>query len=619
MQPANVSPRIAAMLTEACTLDFVITPTESAALALEASLIAEHRPRYNVLLKDDRRHPYALITFSEQYPRIVITRSRAKKDADRLYGPFVNEARLRQLLAVIHATFELRQRKRPLFKDRPCINYDLGRCPGVCQQLIGTGQYAETIAKVDKLLSGRVYEVLEDMRQQMNQLSIDMQYEKAAVVRDSIARLKNVFYDPLTEANGTDFITESDTAAAVVLKDPFVFRDIFAISTQSETSKAALFQIRGGNVVSRLIFSVNPQPNESDEERLAAVISAHYARVASPMEIPDELVLCNPVPDVPGIRRVLTEQRGKAVMVRGTRGLGSIVALVRRNVEFEVSMEQGRVEQITKELLALEDTLAPSLGQFRKQTEREAKADNGRAIWLRRVECFDISHTSGANAVGSMAVCIDGKPIPAEYRRYNLDQQSSYKGHPDDFESIRVTLRRRLRGSIDGSGPHKTKLPFPDLLIIDGGKGQLSAAADVLEELDLLQQLPLISIAKGDEAIFLLGRAEAINYKSADDTYEMHDGIRFVCRIRDEAHRTAVQAHRKRRGKKALKSGLDSVSGLGASKRTALLEHFKGSSEAIANASKEELVKAPSIGPVLAARIFDHFKDMNQSSNDRGS
>eukprot|EP00178_Gracilaria_changii_P002721 TRINITY_DN1400_c0_g2_i2.p1 TRINITY_DN1400_c0_g2~~TRINITY_DN1400_c0_g2_i2.p1 ORF type:complete len:696 (+),score=115.52 TRINITY_DN1400_c0_g2_i2:1629-3716(+) len=601
----RVSPRIRSMLQAACSVDFIITTSEAAALALEASIVHETQPLYNVLLKDDRRHPYVLITLSDTYPRIVLTRSRKRANKhDRLYGPFVNETVLRKLLTVVHATFPLRQRPKKLFSDRPCINYDLGRCPGVCQQLITPEEYRNTIDKVTMLFSGRVTEVIKQLRAEMCHHSSLLQYEQAAIIRDRIAHLESAFGNAMGLQHAFEHVQQ---ASAMVSPHCTASRDIFAISTSDTVCKVVLFQIRAGKVISRLVFSV--EPTAEDAEMLNAVLTAHYARVTHRMEIPEELVLCTPITDKRMLEIALSEKRGKKVLVKGKKGV-SLARIVQTNADMEVKIEKDLTHDAARDLLALESMLRPhfeSLNTSRKDIGSVGQATSQDRCVLERIECFDVSHTSGSNAVGSMAVFIDGSPCLSEYRRYNLGAQSSCKGHPDDYASVHETLAKRFRQFGNGTSNAAEVASLPQLIIIDGGKGQLSAAADALRLLGLHGMVPLISIAKGEEAVFVDGQRQAINYDVPSGTHVMSNGVRLVCRLRDEAHRTAVMAHRKKRGKQALKSGLDSVPGLGAQKRAALLEHFHGSAEAIANAQPHQLWQTPGIGRALAQRLYNHF------------
>lgn len=603
----SLSDRTRAMVAQARTVDFIITESEAAALALEAAMVNELRPRFNVLLTDDRRHPYALITFSEQYPRIVLSRTRKRRHPqDRLYGPFVDEGRLRYILNVIHTLFPLRQRSRRLFTDRPCINYDLGRCPGVCQELITPKEYGATVAKVDKLLSGRVTEVVDNMRAEMKVLSDAMLYERAAEVRDRIATLERTFC-----SFGESLYAQSTSASSIVDSDQFASRDIFALACVGPTAKVVLFQVRGGKIISKLVFSIATDSSQGDRaELLTTVMSSHYSQVVHAMEVPEEVVLCEKVTDTDLLRAVLSEKRGKAVRIHltGTK-TRAISKMAQENADMEAQLEAQRAEDFVRDLATLREILSPYyenlIGEVVSgQQFVDQDADRG-ILNLYRIECFDISHTSGANAVGSMAVFIDGVAVPSEYRRYNLSDFSSSSGHPDDYESLRETLRRRFKDA-------KSKVStggLPDLVVIDGGKGQLSVSAETLKELGIRKEMGLISIAKREECIFVEGVDDGVNYNSETDRFVMNDGVRLVCRIRDEAHRTAIGAHRKRRGRQALKSGLDSVPGLGLVKRESLLEYFRGSAEAISRAPESELQKAPGIGPALARRIVEHFRD----------
>lgn len=615
--PSGVTPslrlsgRIRAMILQARTVDFIVTESEAAALALEAAMVHELHPRYNVLLKDDRRHPYALITFSEPYPRIVISRSRnVRHPLDRLYGPFVDEGRLKHVLNVIYALFPLRQRARRLFTDRPCINYDLGRCPGVCQELISPQEYGATVTKVDKILSGRITEVIDELRAEMKVLSDAMLYERAAEVRDRIATLEQTFY-----SLGDNLFSQSTSAANIVDSDSFASRDVFAAASVGSIGKVVLIQVRGGKVISKLVFSVIMDAESDRAELLATAVSSHYSQVIHPMEVPEEVVLLEKTSDMDMLRAILSEKRGKAVNVHlvGTK-TRAISKMAQQNAELEVQLEAQRVEDFARDLLVLRKILSPYCRQLmghagvksdKGEIVEDAEQDEEQSfLRLKRIECFDISHTSGANAVGSMSVFIDGVAVPSEYRRYKLSQFSSSQGHPDDFESLRETLRHRFNCEFKTSPDS-----LPDLIVIDGGKGQLSTAANTLTELGIRNELGLLSIAKREESIFVENLDDGLNYDIATGRYEMNDGVRLICRLRDEAHRTAINAHRKRRGKQALKSGLDSVPGLGIVKRNALLEHFHGSAEAVSRATVAELQLAVGIGPALAKRIVEHFQD----------
>ncbi|KAI0564792.1 uvrABC system protein C [Gracilaria domingensis] len=328
------------------------------------------------------------------------------------------------------------------------------------------------------------------------------------------------------------------------------------------------------------------------------------------MEIPEELVLCTPTADRTLLETALSEKRGKKVVVKSKKG-EPLARIVQRNADMEVNIERDRMHDAARDLRALEDLIKPYLHSLKVShsapgSSQQHSLQHHNA--LERIECFDISHTSGSNAVGSMAVFLNGSPCLSQYRRYNLGPQTSYQGHPDDYASLYETLTRRFARFGAELGTSVDDRSLPQLVIIDGGKGQLTSAVEALRALGLHGKVPLISIAKGEEAVFVHGEKQAINYDSHSGTHVMCDGVRLICRLRDEAHRTALMAHRNRRGRQALKSGLDSVSGLGPRKRASLLEHFNGSVEAVANALPNQLSQAPGIGPALADRLYSHFR-----------
>lgn len=593
------------MVCEASALDIIPTKSEAAALALEAALVAETRPVYNVLLKeDDGRYPYARVTWSEPFPRVVVTRERrAAKGTDRLFGPFVDERMLKRLLHVLYEVFPLRQRARRLFSDRVCMNYDLGRCPGVCQGLVGVEEYHQTVEKVEKVLAGAVGDVVAEMREEMRALALDMRYEEAGRVRDRVRLLESVFEGE----EGDIFVGGVEEAASVVSTDTQVSRDVFCVAKGRGGGKVVLFQVRGGKVIGRLVFSVEDGEGMEEGEILEGVIGAHYGGVRHRMEVPEELVLGVTIGRMEELKRILKEKRGKKVNVRvGGGKLKPLVAIVQRNAQLEVELEEKRAENVGKEVRELEEMLTPYFGELLGRGQEVMGKENA-MLHLSRIEGYDISHTSGTNAVGSRVVFVGGIAVPSEYRRYNLNEEISWEGHPDDYESLRQVLRRRFKNTEANLRSGESISDLPDLLLIDGGKGQLSAAIDALDELGLKDKLAVIGLAKTNEEIFVPGRTESINYDEDTQAWIMNGGVRLLCRIRDEAHRTAVQSHRKRRGRQALRSGLDSVPGLGAVKRASLLAYFNGSSEAVAEATEDELQKAPGIGQALAQRIFDHF------------
>jgi excinuclease ABC subunit C len=596
---ANVGPRIAAMVRSARSVEFVATGTEAAALALEASLVREHRPPFNVMLKDDRRYPYVVVTHSEEYPRVLLIRnaSNRRHPLDRLYGPYVDEGRIKAVLRAIHTAYPLRQRARPLHRSRPCSNFDLGLCPGACQRLISPEEYQTTIAQVEKLLSGRGTEVVELLKEEMTHAAATRDFEHAGVLRDR----RNVILD--TGLLGEELAEAA--AAAGSFADPMrsetaIAQDIVACAADEAggMAKVALFQVRSGCVIGRLAFTLHYGRDERYEavgrvEKLAGLslmtaLIDYYSRVGeNPMELPAVVVLATAPTnenDSAMLAAVLSTKRGKAVrVIRSGPQTRQLAAMVVQNAEMELELDQKRCAVVTEDLRLLRKLLVSYF------------ADDAVAETFQRIECYDISHTSGTHAVGSMAVLNIGVPAHAENRVFVLDGEYagvSTLGQPDDFASIAATLTLRLASSS----------PKPDLIVIDGGKGQLSAAVRALRG-SAYASIPIVSLAKRAELVFVPSESEAVNEGAEIGGL----GVRVLCRARDEAHRAAVGAHVRKRGRAALASGLDGIPGVGPSKRAALLAHFRGGAAMIAIAHVDEVASVPGIGESLARRIAAYF------------
>jgi excinuclease ABC subunit C len=592
------APRTMAMIAEARSLELLPTETEAAALALEASLVRELRPPYNVLLKDDRRHPYVVLTGGD-FPRLLTTRrvsSSARRPAGgRVYGPFVDEGRLKRVCDALSKAYPLRQRATPLHADRPCLNYSMGTCSGPCQGLVTKEAYAQYARQVGMLLAGRVAEVLGEIEAGMAEAVRVLDFEAAAVLRDRRDVVRGAF--TLVDGDGGSMADEAAAVASV--NDPAVAastsRDVVACVTTPDgaTAKVALVQVRAGSVVNRLLFSAScgasADPALLPGEALAATLADHYGRAEHRLELPEEVVLATPMrsaADVKLLAAVLSERRAKTVRVvpagSTTRQIADIAL---RNAELEAALDAARLDARRAELDSLADLLAPRWPSLSSSAA------------LQRIESYDVSHMSGDHAVGSMAVLLGGAPAPAEYRRFALDESASSLGTPDDCASIAATLRRRFSSTSSLAGG-----PSPGLILIDGGKGQLSAAVDALAHLPAAAGIPVVSLAKRNEELYLPGVGPAINEKVG-----VSAGVRLLCRARDEAHRNGVASTRRLHGRAMLRSGLDGVPGIGASKREALLRHFPGGATAIAVASIEALAQTPGIGRRAAARVYEHY------------
>jgi excinuclease ABC subunit C len=551
------SNRINMMVHQVTEIEFIVTDTEAEALALEANLVKQHQPYFNVLLKDDKKYPYVCITWSEEYPRIFFTRKRLMKNTkDRYYGPYVDAGLLRHTLDTIQKIFPLRQRPKPLFKDRPCLNYDLGRCPGVCQQLITPEAYRETLQKVAAIFQGRLDELIEMLNQQMEKAAEDLNFEEAAILRDRLKALTNLY-----------------AQQKVALPDDTISRDAIALAADARHCCIQLFQIRSGKLVGRLGFFAEADAG-SPNEILQTVLQAHYERVEG-IEIPIEILVQYELPEGEILASWLSEKKGRKVniIVPQRQSKAELIEMVERNAKYELQTTQRLA---ARDLEAMEDLAVildlPNLPK--------------------RIEGYDISHLQGSNAVASQVVFIDGVPAKQHYRHYKIKNPQVKIGHSDDFASLAEAIGRRFR--------HREDLP--DLVLIDGGKGQLSAVVAVLEEMNLLSKLSVISLAKQREEIFLPRESLPL------DTNSEQPGVQLLRRVRDESHRFAITFHRQQRLKESRRSRLEEIPGLGFQRQKQLLAHFH-SIEYIRSASIEKLIEVPGIGLNLAQQIQKYFLD----------
>ncbi|WP_414753652.1 excinuclease ABC subunit UvrC [Anabaena sp. CCY 9910] len=561
----NKTERIATMAKLVTEIEFIVTDTEAEALALEANLIKQHQPYFNVLLKDDKKYPYVCITWSEDYPRIFITRKRQLgKEKDKYYGPYTDSGLLREILRISKRIFALRQRPQPLFKDRPCLNYDLGRCPGVCQQLISPEEYRKTVQKVAMVFQGRTQELIDILSEQMEKAAEALNFEVAARIRDQIAGLKSLTAEQ-----------------KVSLPDDTVSRDAIALAADAQHACIQLFQIRAGQLVGRLAFVA--ESHAEPGAILQRVLEEHY-QTAESVEIPAEILVQHELPDAEILADVLTQRKGRKVTIFTPQRQvkAELIEMVERNAQYELQRMQklgDRNHQATQDLATILDL--PDLPH--------------------RIEGYDISHIQGSNAVASQVVFIDGLPAKQNYRHYKIKNPTVTIGHSDDFASLAEVIQRRFRKYAEDPQLSRVGNPdWPDLIMIDGGKGQLSSVVAVLQEMNLLEDLRVISLAKRREEIFLPGESQPLK------TDAEQPGVQLLRRLRDEAHRFAVSFHRQQRSDKLKRSRLDEIPGLGHHRQKQLLAHFR-SVDYIRQATPSQIAEVPGIGPHLAQAIYDYF------------
>ncbi len=575
----RLNPRIAVMVMQIVEIEFIVTDSEAEALALEANLIKQHQPHFNVLLKDDKKYPYLCITWSEDYPRIFITRKRRLGNTrDRYYGPYVNVGVLRRTLSIVKRIFPLRQRLQPVHRDRPCLNYDIGKCPGVCQQLISPEDYKATLRKVAMIFQGRTQELEEALTAHMHKAAENLNFEVAARLRDQIQGLQYL---------GADQKVSSP--------DDTVTRDAIALMADDHHACIQLFQVRAGRLVGHLGF-VADATSGTPGEILQRVLEEHYQTVES-VEIPAEILTQHELPDSDILAAYLSERRGRkvSIYVPQRQSKADLIEMIERNAGYELARTQRFADRNNQAMLDLAEILdLPDMPH--------------------RIEGYDISHIQGSDAVASQVVFVDGLPAKQHYRHYKIKDPTVRSGHSDDFASMAEVIRRRFRHYAEKKeaiaqtrtdknsvlAPNTAKDDFPDLVMIDGGKGQLSAVVDVLRDMNLMDDVKVVSLAKQREEIFLPGESLPLS------TDAEQPGVQLLRRLRDEAHRFAVSFHRKKRTDRMRRSRLDDIAGLGGQRKKELLAHFR-SIDYIREATPQQIAEVPGIGPKLAQQVYEYF------------
>ena len=578
---SNLSPRIDLMIRQVYDIECIITDNESEALTLEENLIKKNQPYYNVLLKDDKKYPFICISWSEKYPRVYITRKRNLSNRkDKYYGPYVDVTLLRKTLSLVKSVFPLRQRSIPLYKDRTCLNYSIDRCPGVCQEKISSDEYKVIIKKVEMIFQGRSLELIKLLKDKMSMYSHQLNFERAAIIRDQINSLKGLGQDQK--------ITLSDSSLSI---------DIIAIEKDTKIACIQIFQMRQGKIIAKLGYT-SSETHLTPNVILQRIIEEHYSNAAT-LEIPMQILVSCDLPNQTLIGKWLSDLRKKKVTVkaplRNTKA--QLIHLVQKNAEYELKRIQSNVNKVQNDLEDLAQIL---------------QLDN----IPNRIECIDISHIQGSDPVGSQIVFIKGIPAKQHYRRYKIKSKSVYAGHSDDYLAMAEVVRRRFRkwsqiknqyGNITQHKDLNSSLlqpssltDWPDLFVIDGGKGQLSTVMEVLRHLNLENDLNICALAKKQESVYLPNQSTPL------DTDKDQSGILLLRRARDEAHRFALTFHRNLRNKRMTHSNINDIKGIGSTRRRLLLEHFK-SVEAIKLSTLDKLKDVPGLGDKCAIEIWNYF------------
>ncbi len=560
------SPKVRVMVSHITDFDYIVTDSEVEALILENNLIKEHAPRYNVRLKDDKTYPYIKVTLNEHFPRVLLVRRRLN-DGARYFGPYTDVKAVRETLDFLRAIFPVRTCRKdikPGASDRPCLNYHLGRCEAPCASLVSLEDYRAMIDEVVAFLEGKVEHVIPKLTAKMQEAADKLEYERAARLRDQIYAIRKM--------------TERQKIVAEHRED----QDFLGCARVGDLACVQVFFVRDGKVVGRDHFLLDCSPEEDEREILAAFIKQFYAQAAYiprfiflPLELDEPDILESWLSDLRGSRVYLH------VPKRGAKK--ELVEMVMENANTVLEVARSRQER-------READIAEALKQLEEVLGLEAPPS--------RIEAFDISNTQGKDMVASMVVMVDGKLVGDEYRRFRI---RSVQDGPNDYLAMQEVISRRFRRGLQeqaegGEGKFST---FPDLVLIDGGKGQLNAAIQIRDELGL--DIPFISLAERMEEVFVEGRSEPVNLPRNTK------GSLLLQRLRDEAHRFALTYHRNLRGKSSRSSILDQIPGVGPKRKKALLRHF-GSVKAIREASVEDLCKVEGINRKVAEEIYQYMQ-----------
>lgn len=560
-------PKLAVMVPKVVAVETIVTNSEKEALLLEHTLIHQHMPRYNVAFKDDKRYPWLAITYFESFPRLIMVRDprkfRKEHPQARMFGPYVETAMMWQTVKTLRKVFPMRQRRKPLFKDRPCMNFHIGLCLGPCQKLVAEDIYNKMVAQVELFLSGRQREVISNLRKDMEQASGELRFEDAARLRDRLQALETVV-----------------ERQQVMFEDATINHDVIAEAHTEKLIVICMLRVREGKLISSETIELPLTDKTSYDEAYASFIDEYYAECQA-VSIPRDVLLQNPVEDRNALSELLSQRAGHKVRVATPQ---------RGDKTKVIEMAQKNAMQALENKLFADAELNAQAQALLTQVKEDLRLKN----LPRRIECFDISHIQGAEIVASMVVCEDGQTKKSDYRHYKVQTVS---GQSDDFKSMKeIVGRRYLRVVSDGGA-------LPDLVIIDGGKGQLNAALEALAEIEektgsqVIDAIDIMGLAKKQEEIYKPGESQPILLPRRCQT------LYLLQRVRDEAHRFAITFHRKLRAKRSLTSELDNLPGIGAARRKLLLDHF-GSVSSLKEASADEIAAVPGLGASMAAKIF---------------
>ncbi len=570
-------PQIDRMVSLIDHFEYIVTDSELEALVLENNLIKEYSPKYNTLLKDDKTYPYIKVTLGESYPRVLFSRE-MKKDKSRYFGPYTSATSVKDTIDLINRLYQLRtchkKFPRDMGTERPCLNYHIGRCMAPCQGNISEETYGQQIGKALDFLNGNYSAILKELEDKMTEASEDMKFEEAISYRELLKSVKSIAQkQKMTDTDGED-------------------KDIIAMAKDEDEAVVQVFFIRGGRLIGREHFYMTHVSDNTRAEILGSFVKQFYA--GTPF-IPRELMLQEEIEEWEIIETWLTRRKGSRVHIRVPK-IGArekLVDLAAQNAALVLSQDRERIKREEGRTIGAAKEIAALLG-----------LEN-----ISRMEAFDISNISGFANVGSMVVFEKGKAKRSDYRKFKIRSVSG----PNDYACMKEVLERRfLHGMEEWEEREEKQLDqelgsftrFPDLLLMDGGRGQVNIALEVLEELGL--SIPVCGMVKDDGH-----RTRGLYYNNEEIPIDHRsEGFKLITRIQDEAHRFAIEYHRSLRGKSQVKSVLDDIPGVGPARRKALMRHF-ASLEEIRKADVETLCRIPEINRRSAAEIYNFFHEKN--------
>ncbi len=554
------SPKTLALVSKINDLEIIVTDNEVEALVLENNLIKEYKPRYNVNLKDDKSYPFIRVT-KEMYPQIFPTRT-IVRDGSKYFGPYTDVKNMKSSLRMIKQIFKIRSCKLKIDEDaitkkkyKICLDFHIHKCDGPCEGLISAEAYNERVNSVIKVLKGKTDELIKELKESMQKAVDALEYELAADMRDKINQL------------------EAISSKQKIVSDDFEDRDIISIACEGRDSACSVFNIRSGKLIAKKQLKLSIEENAEDAEIYSAAINFYYGEF---VDIPDEIVIETELPDTEALTKWLSQRADKPVKItipkRGS--LNSLVKMCKENAFFQ--LKEIQIQKMKKEGRVPYAVAA---------LQRDLRLNK----LPRKIECFDISNLQGTDTVASMVVFEDGKPKKSEYRKFIIKEVEG----PDDFSSMREVIKRRYSKLLEENGV------LPDLIMVDGGKGQLSSAVEILNSLDI-KKYNIIGLAKRLEEVFFPGQSDPASVPKTSS------GLKLLQQVRDEAHRFAITFHRTRRSKRTIQTELTGIKGIGPAAANLLLKEL-GSVSAVKNSNPEQLEKI--VGKKKAEIILHYFEE----------